>query len=662
MDAVAALGPVNRDLFGTNLVTPWAGSPDELLGAEFMEAMRALGISRIRWPGGTNANNYNWRIHGWWRNPGTCSAGLDLRQAAELCQRIGCELQITVNFGTMSAHDAADLVRFCQDSLGIRVRYWEIGNEIHHEHTFEVSWTACDARKYYFGGSAERRGRFRPGGYSRSLGYKGDLFLGAQLEDGRWLLHFPDIAPGSDVVWVGPDSAHLVRWQRVDFDTVAPGSQGLYYEVDVDSSILRFGLDGKGALPPADFGVLCEYTTTHHDGFIEFVDSMKAVDPSVRIGACFPPDTSWSRATLDSVFSRMDFAIVHQYNPEDPDREESLASRMGYAARDRDALFGMRRFLDRLAGPYAPRIGLALTEWNFTIAPPFPKRADATLAAALFAAERLGHMLVDSRALRLEIANQFPAIWDDPEHFNTLLRGGDLRPRPAALVFQLFRKAFGDTLLPATAVCDSFASQGRMLPFLEAFASRKEDRLFLLVVNKDSSRAHTVQVALQGFAPSAQAVAHMLTADSVYADNEGLGENVALRDSAFQVGGSTFVFRFPPHSVVVLELTGVFSAVRTPRAKTPRMFVLGQASPNPFTRSTQLTYRLTRATTVVATVYDLRGRAVRSLVRARRLPGEYNLRWDGCDAAGSPLPSGVYLCRISTGAGKLAVRKLVLIH
>ncbi len=211
VDAATSLGPVNRDLFGTNLVTPWAGSPDELLGAEFVEAMRALGISRIRWPGGTNANNYNWRIHGWWRNPGTCSAGLDLRQAAELCQRIGCELQITVNFGTMSAHDAADLVRFCQDSLGIRVRYWEIGNEIHHEHTFEVSWTACDARKYYFGGSAERRGRFRPGGYSRSLGYRGDLFSGAQLEDGRWLLHFPDIAPGSDVVWVGPDSAHLVR-------------------------------------------------------------------------------------------------------------------------------------------------------------------------------------------------------------------------------------------------------------------------------------------------------------------------------------------------------------------------------------------------------------------------------------------------------------------
>ncbi len=662
VDAAAPLGRVNRDLFGTNLVTPWAGSPEVLLSDAFVERMRELGISRIRWPGGTNANNYNWRIHGWWRNPGTCSSGLDLRQAVELCQRIGCELQITVNFGTMSAHDAADLVRFCRDSLGVRVRYWEIGNEIHHEHTFEVSWTACNARKYYFGGSEERRGRFRPSEYSNSRGYKGDLFLGIHLRHGRWFLHFPHIKAGSELVWVGPDSAHLTRWQRVDFDTVAPGSQGLYYEVDVDSSILRFGVDGKGALPPEDYGVLCEYTTIHHDGYLAFVDSMKAVDPTIRIGACFPPDTSWSRPTLDSVFSHMDFAILHQYNPEDSDRDPPYTTRMGYANQDLVWLFAARRALDRWAGRYAPRIGLALTEWNFTLAPPLPKRADATLAAALFAAERLGQMLVNAAALRLEIADHFPAVWNRPEHFNTLLRGDDLRKRPVARVFELFHRVFGDTLLATTVACDSFTSHDRKLPLLLAFASRAQDRVVVVVVNKDSSQAHTARVELAGFVPATTAVAHLLTGPGIYADNEGSAETVSLRDSTFAIAGEWFSFRFPAHSVVALEIPGIFSAVTPPGNRTPVGFALGQPAPNPFSRFTRLRYRLDRPARLRVELYDVRGRRVSVLFTGNQSAGDHLLRWDGCDDLGKLLPAGVYLCRFSAGASSLAVRKVLLIR
>lgn len=73
----------------------------------------------------------------------------------------------------------------------------------------------------------------------------------------------------------------------------------------------------------------------------------------------------------------------------------------------------------------------------------------------------------------------------------------------------------------------------------------------------------------------------------------------------------------------------------------------GAASPNPFVAGTALSYRLTATSNVALRVFDVNGRLVRVLDAGSRAAGEHRVTWDGRDADGHPVASGVYLARLS---------------
>ncbi len=59
------------------------------------------------------------------------------------------------------------------------------------------------------------------------------------------------------------------------------------------------------------------------------------------------------------------------------------------------------------------------------------------------------------------------------------------------------------------------------------------------------------------------------------------------------------------------------------------------------------------------TVYDLLGRAVRTLVDEPQPIGTYHITWDGRDAGGRAVASGTYFYRLRVGdamANKQAIR------
>ncbi len=81
--------------------------------------------------------------------------------------------------------------------------------------------------------------------------------------------------------------------------------------------------------------------------------------------------------------------------------------------------------------------------------------------------------------------------------------------------------------------------------------------------------------------------------------------------------------------------------------------------PNPFGSSgTQLRLRLPRAGEATLEVFDVRGRRVRE-IRQRFGEGVNRLEFDGRDAHGSELPSGVYLVRLKYG-GESMSRKIIM--
>ncbi len=92
----------------------------------------------------------------------------------------------------------------------------------------------------------------------------------------------------------------------------------------------------------------------------------------------------------------------------------------------------------------------------------------------------------------------------------------------------------------------------------------------------------------------------------------------------------------------------------------PASFAMAQNFPNPFNPTTTITYTLPEATSVTLQIFNILGRAVRTIKTERQVPGGHRLTWDGLDDSGAPLASGVYLYRIMTGS-TVRTRKMTLL-
>ncbi|MBD3222476.1 hypothetical protein GF314_14670 [bacterium] len=107
---------------------------------------------------------------------------------------------------------------------------------------------------------------------------------------------------------------------------------------------------------------------------------------------------------------------------------------------------------------------------------------------------------------------------------------------------------------------------------------------------------------------------------------------------------------------LVGDLGGVTAVDETPDA----LAVDLTAAPNPFNPLTTLRFRLASDGATQLGVFDLHGRLVRSLVRDVLPAGEHTVTWNGRDALGRPVSSGVYFVRMLTAGGEQLSRKLLL--
>jgi hypothetical protein len=84
------------------------------------------------------------------------------------------------------------------------------------------------------------------------------------------------------------------------------------------------------------------------------------------------------------------------------------------------------------------------------------------------------------------------------------------------------------------------------------------------------------------------------------------------------------------------------------------------ASPNPFRSAASVRLNLPVSGRVRVLVYDVAGRAVRTLVDDEMLAGSYALRWDGRDENGRRVANGTYLFKAETGAGVVTAKTVQL--
>ena len=87
-------------------------------------------------------------------------------------------------------------------------------------------------------------------------------------------------------------------------------------------------------------------------------------------------------------------------------------------------------------------------------------------------------------------------------------------------------------------------------------------------------------------------------------------------------------------------------------AVNPTSFELHQNFPNPFNPETNIKYQLPEAADVKLEVYNIQGQLIRTLVNGNHSAGEHHAIWNGTDASGSAVVSGVYFYRI-TATGEM---------
>lgn len=93
----------------------------------------------------------------------------------------------------------------------------------------------------------------------------------------------------------------------------------------------------------------------------------------------------------------------------------------------------------------------------------------------------------------------------------------------------------------------------------------------------------------------------------------------------------------------------------------PTTFSLGHPYPNPFNSSTLISFHLPRETNVILDVTNLRVHLVKRLIAGQLVSGEHRVAWDGSDALGKSVPSGVYLIVLRTNQWR-AVGRVVLLR
>ncbi len=83
--------------------------------------------------------------------------------------------------------------------------------------------------------------------------------------------------------------------------------------------------------------------------------------------------------------------------------------------------------------------------------------------------------------------------------------------------------------------------------------------------------------------------------------------------------------------------------------------------PNPFNPKTEIRYALAESGAVELAVYDLSGRRINTLLSGQQSAGTHSVVWNGDDASGRAVASGIYFARLITDQGVSDTQKLTLL-
>jgi len=322
----------------------------------------------------------------------------------------------------------------------------------------------------------------------------------------------------------------------------------------------------------------CTTARAYGDAFVSFAGAMKAIDPSIKVGAVGMSrsdgkgdmDTvdGWNDTVLRTTRDHLDFFIVHSYYPSAGQAQVPYNGETWYmgvmagAAQAYAHLRETRSLIDKTC-PRAGGIELAITEYGIWPADSKNARDFSSLARAVYDADLLVTLLCHARELGVSLATG----WNLHGNIETALirydwKTGIRTARPQYYAFELARRFMAARLVDTRVQCSSFSSPrlGNMdamssVPVLNAVAGiDSAGRLILLVVNRSQAEPVTASIGLTDFRPRPAASVTSLTAQSLGANNEEDPAAVVPGKSSLRHASSSFSYSFPAHSLTLFEL------------------------------------------------------------------------------------------------------------
>ncbi len=110
----------------------------------------------------------------------------------------------------------------------------------------------------------------------------------------------------------------------------------------------------------------------------------------------------------------------------------------------------------------------------------------------------------------------------------------------------------------------------------------------------------------------------------------------------------------------VFEKDTASAAAEGRDAAAPSAFALRRNYPNPFNAWTRIEFSLPYASPILLRICDLHGGIVRIFADCRLNAGIHSMTWDGKDAEGREVPSGVYFCILRAGMHSSSIKMLLV--
>ncbi|MCK9280775.1 MAG: alpha-amylase family glycosyl hydrolase [Melioribacteraceae bacterium] len=138
------------------------------------------------------------------------------------------------------------------------------------------------------------------------------------------------------------------------------------------------------------------------------------------------------------------------------------------------------------------------------------------------------------------------------------------------------------------------------------------------------------------------------------------GDSINVTDTQALINLGPGEFKIYTDKKLPAPEAGLVTDIESEQEEIPTGFLLEQNYPNPFNPSTTIKYSLAEPGFVSLKIYNTLGQEIITLINNEKNSGYYSVNWNGKDAGGMNVASGIYLYSLKAG-GAQSTKKMLLL-